>query len=113
MKKERYAIPEGCKSITVESDSDKLLIRFGHLDPGEFRSELTDSLERAPIVGNVAIFWNDEARKQAIIAKCLDWESLENGISYKANDGNWYNNAIRFRNDKQFNQIIGDENKIH
>ena len=66
MKKERYAIPEGCQSITVESDSDKLLIRFGRLDPGEFRSELTDSLERAPIVGNVAIFWNDEARKQAV-----------------------------------------------
>lgn len=111
MKKESYIIPEGCKRITVEANEGKLIILFERFEAGEFLNKITGETEQYPGIGDVAIFWDNGSSVSAVIGKCLDWESQQQGLKHQANDGRWYDNAIRFRNGNQYNQILCHESE--
>lgn len=111
MKKESYIIPEGCKRITVEANEGKLIILFERFETGEFLSKITGEVEQYPGINDVAIFWNNNNCVSAVIGKCLDWESQQEGLRHQSNNGMWYDNAIRFRNSNQYNQILCHDGK--
>lgn len=106
--KQEFIIPKGANKITVEIDNGMTIITIGKAVGMEYHEELTDHIEYSPQIGNMAILWDKEDRKNAIIATLQDWESGETCIKYKGG-GEWFDNAIRFRDEDQYNAIRGYE----
>lgn len=109
MKIEDYKIPPESKFISVEAIDNRLIIIFESEHYGDFHCKLTDHIEEVPRIGNTAVFWNDEDRKGAIIARLSDENSsdLTDEHPYQAANEIWYQNAIRFRSEDQYQQITG------
>lgn len=109
MKIEDYKIPPERRIISVEAIDNKLIIGFEPECYGDFLCDLTDQVEEVPRIGDTAIFWDDEDRKSAIIARLSDDNSseLRDEYPYQAANGVYYKNSIRFRSDDQYRQITG------
>lgn len=104
-----YKIPAECSRVSIEAIDNKLLIIFEPEHYGDFHCDLTDHVEEVPRIGDTAIFWNDEDRTRAIIARLSDENSsdLTDEHPYKAANNIWFQNAIRFRSEDQYRQITG------
>ena len=109
MKIENYMIPLERRIISVEAIDNKLIIGFEPEHYGDFLCDLTDQVEEVPRIGDTAIFWNDADRTRAIIARLSDDNSsdLTDASPYKAANDIWFQNAIRFRSEDQYQQITG------
>lgn len=109
IKIEDYKIPLDSRIVSVEAIDNKLIIGFEPERYGDFLCDLTDQVEEVPRIGDTAIFWNDEDRTRAIIARLSDDNSsdLTDEHSYKAANDIWFQNAIRFRSEDQYQQITG------
>lgn len=109
MKIEDYKIPPERRIISVEAIDNKLIIGFEPEHYGDFHCDLTDHVEEIPRIGDTAIFWDNEDRARAIIARLSD-ENLSDSTDdcpYKAANDIWFQNAIRFRSEDQYQQITG------
>lgn len=106
---EDYKIPSERRIISVEAIDNKLIIGFELEHYGDFHCDLTDHVEEVPRIGDTAIFWDDEDRTRAIIALLSDENSsdLTDERPYKAANDIWFQNAIRFRSEDQYQQITG------
>lgn len=62
--------------------------------------------EVVPEIGDLAIFWNKGEGRCAIIARLTD-TSDEGDYPFCASNYAWYERAVRFRDDKQFELISG------
>lgn len=109
MKIEDYKIPPESRTISVEAIDNKLIIRFESEHYGDFHCDLTDHVEEIPRIGDTAIFWDNDDRTRAIIARLSDDNSsdLTDDCPYKAANDVWFQNAIRFRSEDQYQQITG------
>nr|DAU79661.1 MAG TPA: hypothetical protein [Caudoviricetes sp.] len=109
MKIEDYKIPPERRIISVEAIDNKLIIGFEPERYGDFHCDLTDHVEEIPRIGDTAIFWDNEDRTRAIIARLSDENSSDStdDCPYEAANGVWFQNAIRFRSEDQYQQITG------
>lgn len=109
IKIEDYRIPPESRIIFVEVIGNKLILDFEPELYGDFHCDLTNHVEEVPRTGDTAIFWNDEDRTRAIIARLSDDNSgdLTDERPYKAANDIWFQNAIRFRSEDQYRQITG------
>lgn len=106
---EDYKIPSERRIISVEAIDNKLIIGFEPEHYGDFHCDLTDHVEEIPRIGDTAIFWDNEDRTRAIIARLSDENSSDStdDCPYEAANGVWFQNAIRFRSEDQYQQITG------
>lgn len=109
MKLVDYKIPAECSRVSIEAIGNQLLVIFEPEHYGDFLCDLTDQVEEVPRIGDTAVFWDDEDRKSAIIARLSDENSsdLTDERPYKAANDIWFQNAIRFRSEDQYQQITG------
>lgn len=109
MKLVDYKIPAECSRVSIEAIGNQLLVIFEPEHYGDFLCDLTDQVEEVPRIGDTAIFWNDDDRTRAIIARLSEDDSndMTNEYPYKAANEDWYHNAIRFRSEDQYQQITG------
>lgn len=109
IKIEDYKIPLDSRIVSVEAIDNKLIIGFEPERYGDFHCDLTDHVEEIPRIGDTAIFWDNEDRTRAIIARLSDENSSDStdDYPYEAANGVWFQNAIRFRSEDQYQQITG------
>ncbi|WP_321331928.1 hypothetical protein [uncultured Bacteroides sp.] len=106
--KQEFILPKGVNKITIEIDKGMAIITVGKAKCLEYHNKLTNHIESSPVVGNMAILWDKADPKNAIIATLQDWESVDINVRYKGG-GEWFDNAIRFRDEEQYNAIRGYE----
>lgn len=104
--KKAYKIPEGSKYIIIEASVKDIIALFEPHNAGAFISEITEEIEYVPSQEDLAIFWEDINPSLAIITKLKDIQFDESGCKFMANNGSWYNHAIRFRNQEQYEKIL-------
>lgn len=101
-----YRIPDHSRFITVEATEKEIITFFEPDDTGAFISDITEELEYIPGKNELAIFWGNSNSGIAIIGKMKDIQFDENGCVFEANNGLWYDHAIRFRNSEQYDKIL-------
>lgn len=101
-----FKIPEHSQFVTIEATEEKMMAVFEKDDAGAFISNITEELEYVPSKDELAIFWGDKNSGVAVIGMVKDIRIIEDGCAYEANNGFWYNHAIRFRNPEQYNKIL-------
>ena len=101
-----YKIPDNSQYITVEATEEGIVTTFEPKDTGAFISDITEELEYIPGKNELAIFWGNSNSGIAIIGKLKDLQFDENGCVFEANNGLWYDHAIRFRNSEQYDIIL-------
>lgn len=102
-------IPKGSKYVTAETIDDNITLIFEPNDTGAFLCDITDDLEYIPSPGDLSIFWNKEKPNSAIIAQLNDYNFSEENL-FQSSNRLWYNNAIKFRNEEQYDKIIKSNN---
>lgn len=102
MEVRNYRIPAGCNRISVKVENNALMIMF---EPdNSFLCKETGEMEEPPTkVGQLAIMWNE--CREAIISAVVDIDFSDG--TYQARNGEWYKNAIRFRNLEQYHKVWG------
>lgn len=107
MKIKNYTIPPECRHISVETSDNSLIITFEPESYGDFHCAETDHVESLPRIGDLAVFWDEEDRNGAIVARTKD-ECIDEGKPlYQAANDVWYYRAMRFRSDDQYKQLTG------
>lgn len=108
-----FPVPKGCVSIEVEFDSERniLITKLSPKSIHDEYNEITNQMERCAGIGDMAVMWNDGLEHMAIISVLKDWEATDNGMVYKAANGEEYDNAIKFRDDRQYYDIIEFKNR--
>lgn len=100
----KIAIPAG-STLSVKKEDGKVLIV---IEPEEKKErtvmcEETGREEVEPEIGDLAIVWNNP--REAIISRIQDKEM--DSMPYQAKNGEWYKNAIRFRDEEQYLKVLG------
>ena len=107
MKINNYTIPPECRRISVEASDNSLIITFEPESYGDFYCEQTDHVESIPRLGDLAVFWEDDDKSAAIIARTKDEGVDDLKTLYQAANDVWYSNAMRFRSDEQYKHLTG------
>lgn len=109
MNKMSIPVPDGCNRIEVEFDPEKniLITKFCPKNVADKYCELTGKMETCAGIGDLAIMWNDGLEYMAIISVVKEWEVSDRGVEYKAANEKEYTNAIKFRNNQQYFDILG------
>lgn len=109
MRKEKFPLPSGCQSVEIEFDyANKLSkISFSSYNPSEKYFAITGHIEETPHQGDLSILWDDGYPGMAIIAYLKDLECGLVKMEYTAENNTVYENAIRFRNEEQYQKILG------
>ena len=108
MKINNYTIPVECRHISVEASNNHLIITFEPDCAGDFHCIETDHVESVPTTGDLAIFWEENDSRSAIIARMDDYnvdDDIDGKALFQAANGIWYEHAMRFRSDEQYNKI--------
>ena len=108
-RKEKFPLPSGCQSVEIEFDYANRVsnINFSSYNPSEQYLSITGHVEETPQEGNLSILWDSDHPNMAIIAYL---KSLECGLvkmEYTAENDTVYENAIRFRDEEQYQKILG------
>lgn len=101
-------LQEKCKKITIDKLGNEIIIKFESEDFNDFECAITGRTESYPDINDMAIFWNDKKEREAMVGVVKDYDIPrgEKETFYKANDGIEYNNAIKFRDNIQFEQFL-------
>lgn len=103
MKKD-IEIPTGCKKIHIEVEEGKISVSyFSKVNGDEFLCDTTCEVEARPGYGDFSIFWNNGERSQA---HCANYVGMVDGF-YQSSQGVMFDEAIKFRDYKQFLLIRG------
>lgn len=109
MRKEKFPLPSGCQSVEIEFDyANKISnISFSRYNPCENYLAITGHVEETSQEGNLSILWDGDHPNMAIIAylKSLDCGLVK--MEYTAENDTVYENAIRFRDEEQYQKILG------
>lgn len=103
MKLEDFIIPKECSRISIKTEDKKIIILFEPENPNVLFCEETGQTEEEPSIGQIAIMWNEKC-SEAILSRVEDVDYKD--FTYKARGGEWYDHAIRFRDEDQYNRII-------
>ena len=103
MKIQNFIIPPESKYVSVTTERDRLVLIFEPENPRTFFCQETDHLEETPNIGHLAILWNANYR-ESIVSYVADTDFKDG--SYQAKNGEWYDNAIRFRSVEQYMKIL-------
>lgn len=106
MKIENFIIPPECKSISVEAEDNRLIIKFEPIHPNDIFCDETQQVEKIPRIGNLSIFWKTGLQSMAVISRLKDMDFKDPLNKYQATDEKWYENAIIFQDEKQYNTIL-------
>lgn len=109
MRKEKFPLPSGCQSVELEFDyANKLSkITFSDYNPSEKYLAITGHVEETPNDGELSILWDDDCPGKAVIAYLRTMEIGLAKIEYTAENNTVYENAIRFRDEVQYQKILG------
>lgn len=112
MKNLLYPIPDGISHIDIKCmpEDNVLVMTFVPKSPLETLCDKTGMVETGAVVGDVAIVWNKGMMDKAVISVIEDWERKLDRVVFVANNGVEYDKAIKFRDLKQYLDIIGNEN---
>lgn len=103
-----YRIPPECSRISVRAEGRTLTISFEPENPNIFFCQETGRTEEEPRIGQLAVLW-DEFHGDAIIARVTNIDYKD--FTYKSTNGLWYRNAVRFRDEKQYDDILAKNDK--
>lgn len=98
-----FKIPPECSRVSIKAEGRALTILFEPENPNVFFCQETERTEEEPRVGQLAVLW-DGKYNDAIISKVSDID-YEN-FTYQSTNGIWYKNAVRFRDEEQYNKIL-------
>lgn len=107
----KYTIMNGlpdlsCYDLIDRSETVDTIVMTYRKKSKEFLSPVTNELECVPEIGELAIFWDYGKERNAIIARLSDKDyATDLKYSFMIHTGEWYDNAIRFRNPEQFNKV--------
>lgn len=102
--KKTIEIPKGCRKIGIEIVGDCFVVTYeSGVNEGKFCQE-TGQDEEPPGVGDFSIFWDREYRNGALCANFV--KRMPDG-NFLASDGYSYENAVKFRDYKQYLMIRG------
>ena len=97
-------VPEGCKKIYVDIEDGNVSVYFASKNEGnEFFCRETGQMEERPSVGDFAVFWNKEFNPLAVVANL----NTPTGNGWMGSDGVLYDEAVKFRDYKQYLAIKG------
>ena len=97
-------VPKGCSKLYVDLEDGKLVISYGSkANEVQVYCNETQRYETRPQIGEFSILWDNNSRNEAICA-CFNGKD-KNG--YLGSDGGRYDNAVRFRCNKQYLEIRG------
>ena len=97
-------VPEGCKKIYVDIEDGQVSVYFASKNEGnEFFCRETGQMEERPSVGDFAVFWNKEFNPLAVVANL----NTPTGNGWMGSDGVLYDEAVKFRDYKQYLAIKG------
>ncbi len=101
----KIKIPKG-STLSVKDECGKILIVIEpeEEEPRTVKCERTECEEELPKIGDLAIMWNNNHR-EAIISRVNNEEM--DSMPYQAKNGEWYKNAIRFRDEEQYLKVLG------
>lgn len=103
MRLEEFIIPPECARISIQAEDKKIVILFEPETPNIFFCDETERTEEEPRIGQLAIMWGKN-RREAIISRVEDIDYTD--FTYKAKSQEWYERAIRFRDEEQYNKIL-------
>ena len=103
MRLEEFIIPPECTLISIQAEYKKIVILFEPETPNFFFCDETERTEEEPRIGQLAIMWGKN-RREAIISRVEDIDCTD--FTYKAKNQEWYERAIRFRDEEQYNKIL-------
>lgn len=109
MKIEHFTIPPEARRVSVEAEGNKIIIILEPEHCGDFLCKETNHIEEIPQNGDLAVFWDNDCREKAIIARLQDGDRINGELAYQASNEVWYENAIRFRSDDQFKLILKEQ----
>ena len=114
-RKEKFPLPSGCQSVEIEFDyANKISnISFSGYNPCEEYHAITGHFEEAPQEGDLSILWDNNQLDMAIIAHLKSSELGIVKIEYTASNNTVYENAIRFRDEVQYQKILEYGRKNH
>lgn len=98
-------VPKGCSKIYVDIEDGKLVISYGSkANEVQVYCNETQRHEDLPGMGDFAVFWDNKSRNHAICASLA--ERTEDG-EFVTSDDVTYDNAVKFRDLKQYLEIRG------
>ena len=103
MRLEEFIIPQECTRISIKTEDKKIIILFEPENPNVLFCEETGHTEEEPRIGQIAIMWGKRCR-EAIISRVEDIDFQD--FTYKAKNEEWYDHAILFRDESQYNKIL-------
>lgn len=104
MRLTEITVPEGCRKIYVDVEDDKVVVSYASsVNNREFYSSFTRSMEERPGTGDFCVMWNNEARSLAV---CVNLKTATGG-GWLGSDGVLYDQAVKFRDYKQYLDIKG------
>lgn len=115
MRKEKFPLPSGCQSVELEFDCANKLskITFSGYNPSEKYHAITGHIEETPQEGDLSILWDDDYPSMAVIAYLKNLECGIVKMEYTAGNDTVYENAIRFRDEEQYQKILEYGRKNH
>lgn len=103
MRLEEFIIPPECSRVSIKVEDKRLILQFEPETPNIFFCDETERTEEEPSIGQLAILWGKN-RREAIISRVEDIDYKD--FTYKAKNQEWYERAIRFRDEEQYNKIL-------
>lgn len=115
MRKEKFPLPSGCQSVEIEFDCANKIsnISFSSYNPCENYNTITGHIEEISQEGDLSILWDNDHPDMAIIAHLKSIELGVVKIEYTASNNTVYENAIRFRDEVQYQKILEYGRKNH
>lgn len=110
MRLEEFIISPECTRVSVKTEDKKIIISFEPENPNVFFCDETGRAEEEPRIGQLAIMWGKD-RREAIISKVIDTDYGD--FTYQAKNGEWYDHAVRFRDEEQYNKILQSDTSCH
>lgn len=110
MRLEEFIIPPECTRISIKTEDKKIIILFEPESPNIFFCDETGRTEEEPCIGQLAIMWGKD-RREAIISRVIDTDYTD--FTYQAKNDEWYDHAVRFRDEEQYSKIIQCDTPCH